>query len=58
MTVVADRMIRAWAPLTSSSSSSGDDADLHVDVVSGGTEPVEAALGDRFGDQDAGHASS
>jgi hypothetical protein len=28
---------------------------LHVDLVPSGTQAVEAALGDLFGDQDPGH---
>ncbi len=33
----------------------GGQAELHVDVVAEGTEPVEAPFGDLFGDQDASH---
>ena len=58
MTLVAERMMRAWAPLTASSSSLGRQAEPDVDLVAGGTEPVEAALGDLFGDEDAGHGRS
>ena len=55
MTVVADRMISAWAPLTALEQLLGDEPQLHVDVVAGGAEAVEAAVGDLLGDQDAGH---
>ena len=32
--------------------------ELDVDLVAGGTEAVETALGDLFGDEDACHAPS
>ena len=55
VTVVAERMIRACAPVTSVEQLLGRRPELDVDVVAGGAEPVEAAVGDRLGDQDAGH---
>ena len=58
VTVVAERMIRAWAPTTASSSSAGDRPRLHVDLVAGGAEAVEPAVGDLFGDEDAGHRTT
>ena len=57
MTLVAERMIRAWAPATASSSSSGRELELDVDVVAGGPEAVEPAVGDLLGHQDAGHGA-
>ena len=33
----------------------GGEVELDVDVVAGGAEAVEAAVGDLFGDQDARH---
>ena len=56
VTWVADRMISASAPFTSSSRVSGVTAELHVDVVAGLPEAVEAAVGDLLGDEDTGHA--
>ena len=56
MTCVAERMISACAPTTASSSCV--EIELDVDLVAGGAQPVEAAFGDLFGDQDASHRRS
>ena len=52
MTWVAERMIRACAPFTRSSSVSGGGVELDVDVVAGLPEAVEARIGDLLGDED------
>ena len=58
VTVVADRMIRAWAPGMAATSCLGVEVELEVDLVAGGPEAVEAAVGDLLGDEDAGHPRS
>ena len=53
MTCVALRITSAAAPGTASSSSSGDEPELHVDLEAGGAHRVEPALGELLGDEDA-----
>ena len=55
VTVVAERMTRAWAPTTAATSSSGDRSELHVDLVAGLGHQVQARLGQLFGDQHPTH---
>ena len=55
VTLVAERMMRAWAPSTASSSSFGRQVEAHVDLVAGRPQAVQAAVGDGFGYQDARH---
>ena len=53
MTCVAERMISA-----SRAADVGQqrvEIELDVDLVAGGAEPIEAAFGDFFGDEDACH---
>ena len=58
VTVVAERMIRAWAPTIAVEQLLGGQPDPHVDLVAGGAEAVEPAVGDLFGDEDAGHRTT
>ena len=51
VTWVALRITSACAPLTASSSCSGRETGLHVDVEAGGAHGVEPALGEGFGDE-------
>ena len=55
MTLVAERMISACAPGDDVEQLLGRQAELHVDLVAGGAQAVEAAVGDLFGDEDASH---
>ena len=55
VTSVAERMIRAWAPAIAVEQLGRRQVEADVDLVAGGAEAVEAALGDLFGDQDASH---
>ena len=55
VTVVAERMMRAWAPTTASTQLLGAEVELEVDVVAGGPEAIEPAVGDLLGHQDARH---
>ena len=55
VTVVAERMIRAWAPTMAVEQLVGGQPEPHVDLVAGGAQAVEPAVGDLFGDQDARH---
>ena len=48
-------MIRAWAPAHRLEELLGGEIELQVDVVAGGAEPLEAAVGDLLGDQDPRH---
>ena len=58
VTVVAERMMRACAPFTAVSSSSGDSPVLHVDLVAGLAQALQAALGDLLGHEYSGHGQS
>ena len=58
VTSVAERMIRACAPGIAVEQLVGGQPELHVDLVAGGAEAVEAPVGDLFGDQDASHRPS
>ena len=55
VTVVADRMTRALAPTTASTSSSGDRPESDVHLVAGRGHQIEARLGQLFGDEDPTH---
>ena len=58
VTLVAERMIRALRADDHLEQIVGGQVEPDVDVVPGGTEAVEASVGDFFGDQDASHRSS
>ncbi len=58
VTCVAERMISACAPGIDLEQFVGGQVEADVDVVAGGTEAIEASVGDFFGDQDASHRPS
>ena len=55
VTVVAERMIRAWAPGDGGHQLLGGQPELHVDLVTGLGHQIEARLGQLLGDEHPTH---
>ena len=58
VTCVAERMTSASAPEMASRSPSGVRCELDVDLVPGGPQLLERAVGDLLGHEDAGHQAN
>ena len=55
VTLVAERMIRAWAPGSGVEQLLGRQPEPHVDLVAGRPEAVEPPVGDLLGDEHSCH---